>query len=334
MGEKGGGSSGLGIIGVWRVWFGHRDTIICMVRAVGPCLWFGNKRRAARRPPFPPAAVWPGLALNPHPPTKPQHPNTPTPEPQHPPTDQHPNKLTRTTHSYRMGAAKGVRSETLGRITEAEARTTPVAQLSAFLRTQVRYSLYLAVGVWVGWEEGGGRVHIALDLVRRLDRRKAKDGPDPLSIFPPHLHLSKPQTIPKKQPQTKKRWPRPWACAAWPPPSPSRTAPPSTATSAPASWASASSSPPSCGPARPSPSYRCLFSCELWEGGSSVCFGSVSYRDTYSLTYLHPTSLSISLPYHPIHPSSGPPRRGTPLPSPPPATPASPSGTHARTHNA
>lgn len=40
-------------------------------------------------------------------------------------------------HSYRMGAAKGVRSETLGRITEAEARTTPVAQLAAFLRTQV-----------------------------------------------------------------------------------------------------------------------------------------------------------------------------------------------------
>ena len=39
---------------------------------------------------------------------------------------------------YRMGGAKGVSDGSIGRITYEEARTTPVAQLSAFLRTQVR----------------------------------------------------------------------------------------------------------------------------------------------------------------------------------------------------
>lgn len=59
------------------------------------------------------------------------------------PTPPHPS-------SYRMGAAKGVRSEALGRITEAEARTTPVAQLSAFLRTQVNNGVYReACGCWL-----------------------------------------------------------------------------------------------------------------------------------------------------------------------------------------
>ncbi|KAM3570179.1 hypothetical protein VYU27_007742 [Nannochloropsis oceanica] len=43
--------------------------------------------------------------------------------------------------SYRVGAAKGVRSDASRKITLEEAKVTPVGQLSAFLRTQVAPSL-------------------------------------------------------------------------------------------------------------------------------------------------------------------------------------------------